>query len=569
MRWAFVVMAAMSACTDLGTIDPSRAEVVCPEAHSEDIADVAEPDECMVIAHEASTGVAISRTIQPAGDVDWTRFAVTPGHIYVVSASGNRPLELQVFDHRGTLQSGADGAALVFAESDALYASVRGADPKAVCRYTIRAEDVGADDFPNAFTASVRGHTSSVSGSLQYAGDVDFVPFQFGVGRSFELAALGLGGDQRFTVIALDGGTGDFDYLFGDIATPDFFTVKVRGDVGAYTIQVLEIGIDDHSGIAPFGTRLVPGSHVYGQNVIDLNDMDLFWTDELLPSHLYFVRSAAQSLVVLDEKARLASSNRVFALRDGGTFVRVAGNDGPYSLELVDLGPDDFGDTTLDAGILVPGVPLNGRLELSTDIDVFTFRVQQNHFYSLTLEAPDAGRVSLSRLDSFFFAVPDAGEGLWRARRTGDEGAQVVSTRGAYTSYRLTLDALGADDHPDLRPAATVLPLDGGASGVVHSTEDIDTFAVDAPVGTIVQFDVIASPDTSARILNENGTQLTWNMIADGSRLGFLTGTTRTFVEVRAPAVTPFTITAFVGVDSRRHPARSTIWETVTCSLWC
>ncbi|MBL8912872.1 MAG: hypothetical protein JNM17_19420, partial [Archangium sp.] len=412
-------------------------------------------------------------------------------------------------------------------------------------RYTLRAEDLGPDDFPNVFTPSGESDAMSVSGVLQYPGDIDFVPFRFGGGLSRELVVGGF--DRHYTVVALDGGIAEFVSVFSDITTPDFFAVEVRGELGAYTIQVFETGVDDHSGNLPFGTRLVPGAHFYGDN-IELGDTDLFWTDELLPSHLYFVRSAAQGLVVIDRTSRQASPNRVFAARDAGALVRLAGN-ANYSLELVDLGPDDFSDTALGAATLEPGVPIAGRLELSTDVDVFTFGVQQNHFYAVSLQAPDAGGVVLSRLDTFLFLEPDGGPGLWRARRSGTQGAQVVSQRGAFTSYQLELSALGADDHADQRASGTLLALDAGASGVVHALEDIDIFAIDAPVGTVVQFEVMASPEMTVRVLNTNGVQLVWNTLAEGNRFGFLVGGERTFVELRAPDITPFSITAFAGSD--------------------
>ncbi|MBL8913335.1 MAG: hypothetical protein JNM17_21740, partial [Archangium sp.] len=124
MRRVFAVASVlMSACSDPSAIEAPRADVECPTAHAEEYADTSEPDECMAIAFVAAVDATLQRTIQPAGDIDWTRFTVTPGHVYNVRVSGLRPVELQVFDHLGTLLTGADGQVVVFAATDSLYAS--------------------------------------------------------------------------------------------------------------------------------------------------------------------------------------------------------------------------------------------------------------------------------------------------------------------------------------------------------------------------------------------------------------------------------------------------------------
>jgi hypothetical protein len=237
----------------------------------------------------------------------------------------------------------------------------------------------------------------------------------------------------------------------------------------------------------------------------------------------------------------LDSTLDVFGLHDGGTIVRLAGNDdsrasrnslvrlpaiaghsyflqaggyggtiGPYTLTIT---PDDFGDDLDSAYPLALAGPLvqPGTIDADGDVDVFSF------------VAPMTGRVTLrqeaaprSDLDSFVTVfdgarrpiafVDDGGNPLApkdSVVRFGVQQGQTyfvragafpnVSGTGGHGDYLLRLDpglAGPADDHGDTLVDASPITLDAGFArpvGTIDTPGDVDVFRVVAPAaGTLL-----------------------------------------------------------------------------------
>lgn len=173
---------------------------------------------------------------------------------------------------------------------------------------------------------------------------------------------------------------------------------------------------------------------------------------------------------------------------------------GRFRYELVDLGPDDKGDTAETAS-LSPG-PLTlarGQLEHPSDVDTWRFSVPAGHFFAARVypspDAPEAAqslRVSyqLLRPDGSLLVDPNASQhsSPWYENTTGEDVVLRISNQGLTRTTgllsvgggRYGLDVMmGPDDHPDAAPEGTLVAVPGSVGGTWEKGGDVDVVAVD------------------------------------------------------------------------------------------
>ncbi|MFP2928015.1 hypothetical protein ACLESO_23005 [Pyxidicoccus sp. 3LG] len=170
---------------------------------------------------------------------------------------------------------------------------------------------------------------------------------------------------------------------------------------------------DDHGDTLAAATPVEPGPE--GTANLDLEtDQDLFSFHVTAGHHYRFhcmqtglvsYRSACRvTLLGADGQALPGAKfndtvsgyhSGMLATQDGTVYARVDRNPGgaflgnEYTYSLVDLGPDDFANTSAEATRVPLGVTVTGQVEIIGDVDVFAVELIEGHAYRLSC---DGGR---------------------------------------------------------------------------------------------------------------------------------------------------------------------------------
>jgi len=172
-----------------------------------------------------------------------------------------------------------------------------------------------------------------------------------------------------------------------------------------------------------------------------------------------------------------------------------------YQLVLEDLGPDDHGDTRVEATPRIPSPePITGRAEDPEDVEVFSFPVTSGHLYQFdcsgltrewALSLEDSAGVGIDASANH----PAYKQVGFTATREGRAFA-VLRTFGGkdLETYSCKLEDLGLDDHGNTPQTATVLvPGEAGSPGEIQARMDVDLFRVDATEGHLYRFQCSSS----------------------------------------------------------------------------
>ncbi len=481
--------------------------------------DAAEPDECPTLARPLSIALDEFRTLEPAGDHDWHELGITPGHLFTVTASSTSlPLLLEVFDHAGLTLLASDNRALPQAEvtfvapaGQSVMLRVRSVRATATGSYTIRYSDFGVDDYANTTAGALTlvPGAGAFSGAVQYAGDLDVVWLESPPLTAVRLSMLDGGParpDLQIEVARPDGGTrllSAGEATTFTTPTVESLSLTARGRnpraQGDFQLLMEDLGPDDHSDDPAFGTPLATDDVAISGRIERNQDTDSFRVEQMA-DRLYRLRWQAQgftpSAVVLlasGQVINLGYSYGVTGLvwKAAGSLpasVRLSSSYGStaltYSVAVEDLGFDDHSDTVTAATPLAVGTPIAGRLELSTDIDTFSFTATAGHIFQAAATVTGTGATTLRvRVLDSTGAMLGEGDGLAGAlvATTGTYRAQVL--RGGYSSngdlqrYSLTVTDQGTDDHAGTSAGATALTVGTPIGGSVQYTADVDAFA--------------------------------------------------------------------------------------------
>ncbi|MFP2933114.1 hypothetical protein ACLESO_49795 [Pyxidicoccus sp. 3LG] len=162
---------------------------------------------------------------------------------------------------------------------------------------------------------------------------------------------------------------------------------------------------------------------------------------------------------------------------------------------------DDHGDTLAAATPMTTAALVDGRLDVDTDEDLFSFRATADRIYRVSCGgAPegDSPRFSVALLATSGAALAGA---QWSALSSGGAHASVLAPQDGILfvrvksqrvdpyvpfvpfDYRCSLSDLGADDHADTLAEATVVHPGPSISAHHELIGDVDVFAIDAVAG--------------------------------------------------------------------------------------
>lgn len=513
----------------------------CGKQHTE--GDVLEPDECPMLARPIAANDlwVTGHTIAPTGDVDWFEIAAEAGHVYQVKASGTGTLALTVdayaadgatvlgFDHRGTL---TPFARFKVVAAGPAFVRVRGFRASDTGAYELVVTDVGVDDFEDtpalATPASIGG---MFSGEVQFATDVDVVRLPLPEGHKYGLVppmgadagtglTLELYGPDGLTVTRR-ATTPPLGIVTRSKATGDYYLAVSGGPLGylgKFDFALTDLGPDDHGDVPAEATPLTASSTPQ-PGVFELaSDIDVF-SFTAQAGHIYSflctpanggyygcltsITDAAGTILATSSSGYMSSVAYEFT-QAGPFYVRISPQYAygtmvsPYTYRFEDLGVDDFGDDPMTAAPIVVGAaPLSGRIETSTDKDVFSFTAVVNHIYRATCSASTGlGQCSPAILNSAGAVVAGNTNGgnstAWEATAAGTLYVQIAPTAYYGTqagSYSVAVDDLGLDDFGDTIAAASpIAPSATFSSGNLESSLDVDVFSFTAAAPNVYRF---------------------------------------------------------------------------------
>jgi hypothetical protein len=357
--------------------------------------------------------------------------------------------------------------------------------------------------------------------------DLDYFRFEASAGHIYRVActsSLGCGlrllDARHVSVVSQEGWEGAT--LHAELATAGLFYVQVqhrRSGAGDYSLRFEDLGTDDVGDSAQAALPRAPSPEPFSGRLELPGDRDVFsfsatagrvyrlacttstsdpgaWSVE--------VRDATGQLRAEESGIRGQATTGLKASTTGTLFAEVraeaeAGSGGNYMCRLEDLGPDDHGDTPATATHLTPrteGPLLSGRLEVSSDEDVFTFTATPGHLYrfdytragdalvcQLRLEG-DASFSETSYIPAQVIDVPAGTRPFLRLRHWGE------------TPYSYRLEDLGLDDHGSSAATATSLTPGLAVQAHVAGLGDMDVLTFSATARRLYRLTVSPPPVT-------------------------------------------------------------------------
>ncbi|MFY1828062.1 hypothetical protein ACN47A_19225 [Myxococcus fulvus] len=397
--------------------------------------------------------------------------------------------------------------------------------------YTLQFETLGLDDHGDAREYATPLTPSSVPFTGQLSGGMDRDVFSFTtqVGHIYRFMCEVLPGQVFAPKLFLTNDTGQMvegsheasnaaaRVAVEAAAVAEYFVEVSSGPsyVGPYSCRFDDLGLDDHGNTLATATAVQVPTLLTGHLETRL-DVDVF-SFPVQAGHSYsFVAAAApgragvmrlknaQGTVLQnlsDQSNFLAPQAAVYFLEVSVESFREAGT---YSIQARDLGPDDHGNTPETATSIEPGQTLSGECHVSSDVDVFVFPMVANALY----------RVSCTGCDPTL----QSPAGALRTLKTG-QGSTIsyyldahvaapvyLSTRAS--SYQLTLEYLGTDDHGDVVGEATPITPPVILSAVLEAVSDVDVFSLSLLAGQTHRVGVSAGFTTGLRVLAPDGTEL-------------------------------------------------------------
>jgi hypothetical protein len=503
---------------------------------------------------DASTQATLSGNvdgeISPAGDTDWFRLQVEQGQRYNLALAGIENAEgqaldpmLSIYDAEGNqlaFNDDAEGSlnsalrytpaqsGVVFVEARAFNSEATGAYRLGVSSGPVPADDVGNDASTRARIAAGR----TVTGNVEYEGDVDWYRLPVRTGNRYRISLAGAGEDGLpdpfLRLVDSDGnelasnddseGSLNSQLEFVPPANSTVF-IEARGFGDAMTgrydlsVAVERMPRDDVGNSRSTGARLRPGQTI--DSTLDFASDSDWYRVRLTEGQSYrFALSGTGDNPVGDPLVRLRDSRgeelafdddggdglnsylEFTAPRTGDYFVEARGftddATGGYSLSARD--GDVPGDNTTDATVSADGDYREGTLSPAADRDWYRLDLGEGQGVRISLASagtPDAlgdPMVVVYGPDGAELARDDdGGEGLnsWLEFQAGAGGAYYVEARGfgddAEGRYALSITAGELGASPD--GAEALSPTGDPRTGVIGVDGDADWFVLETVEG--------------------------------------------------------------------------------------
>ena len=480
----------------------------------------------VVTVTEIELNTSVSGTIGP-NDVDYFNLETSTQTDVNIFTIGNLDTRGSLIDSVGNVlqidyYSGAENNFLIRARLDpgTYYIQVGSSSSDNTGDYTLRV-DVVVDDHSNTTaTATTLPLNTSVSGTIDPAGDVDY--FSIDISTPTFIAIFTTGNlDTRGS---LYDGTNTFlklNYFSGE---GDNFLIRYRLDPGTYYIQVGSIGTGNYVlHVDVFTTTEIELNTSVSGTIDPGNDVDYFSIDISTPTLVnIFTTGDLDTFGSLLDRTNTSfqfdnNSGEEFnfliryRLDPGTYYIQVASLDtGNYVLhvDVVDI-VDDHSDIIAMATELTLNTPVSGTIDFGNDVDYFRIDISTptsvNIFTTGNLNTVgtlyngtntvlrsnnDSGEgrnfLILRRLDPGTYYIEVGG---FRSRSTGD-----------YALYVLT------DDHNNTIETATTLPLNTSVSGTIAPADDVDYFSIIISTPVFVNIFTTGNLNTVGRLYDGTNT---------------------------------------------------------------
>jgi hypothetical protein len=357
--------------------------------------------------------------ILPAGDVDWFKFDATASHAYKVSTTGISTY-LALYDTNGTtlLKEVSGGSAYLYATAaGTYYVRVKHYTSTAVGQYTIKAEDVGADDHGNDAAHSTLAFTSGigVDGIINYPGDDDWFRFDATANHIYSINTAYRSPSTSFDSYVYVYDTNGTTILKESDPVPMVWSTSVAGTYYVrvrhyyatytdyyYTLTISDLGMDDCGSGPTTGCVIVPGAPpgtpVTGH--IEVGGDDDWWAFDATAGHIYKCTTPGTMdtyvyLIDTDGSTALKSQDDplvYFAAPTSGRYyykVRAyySTTTGDYQVQCTDEGVDDYPNGPVGAPVVPSdGTVQNGAIQLPGDVDWFSFVAEANASYKIDVQ---------------------------------------------------------------------------------------------------------------------------------------------------------------------------------------
>ncbi|HEY3451299.1 MAG TPA: PPC domain-containing protein [Myxococcales bacterium] len=512
----------------------------CTGVH--DTGDAYEPDECPALARVVTLPAAAeAHTLDRAGDQDWLAVQVAAGKTVVVTVTGGSyspGVEVTIFDSTGTqvlaTYASTSSATVTATPAEAsVLVRVRSYNGQSTGSYTLSVKEV-ADDHANtassgtALTAGVR-----TSGALEYTADLDWFAFAATAAHVYRVTftVTGSAACYLFDEGAATSGSSSYlaygyTYSSGTVtlgyqaAVTGTYYLRVQPYSGlatpTYSVLVEDLGLEDHGDVYTASTTVTPG--VAASGVLGFSGDKDWFSFNAVPGHIYEVKATAGGSVNLTLFNTNATSSLAY---DYGSVASVAAKllgTGPYyarvqpdysstpiayTLEINDLGLDDFGDSAAEATPLTVGSAMSGKVHYPSDKDWFSLATVPGRLYKAELTGATNARLVLYGANGTTELQSASGGSVVALNFGALDGGPYYLSVGNYWSdgapfpYTLTVTETGTDDHGNAATMATPLTLGEVSYGVLEYAGDKDYFSVALVAQRVYRFDVVPSGFTA------------------------------------------------------------------------
>lgn len=389
----------------------------------------------------------IDGEISPAGDTDWFRLQVEQGQRYNLALAGIEDAEgqaldpmLSVYDAQGNQlafnddANGSLNSALRYVptQSGAVFVEARAFNSEATGRYRIgvSAEALPADDIGN--DASTNGRVSvgrTVTGNIEFEGDVDWYRFSARTGNRYVVSLAGAGegglGDPVLRVVDADGAElAANDDSEGSLNSRLEFIPRANGNVfieargygdaysGRYQLEVTtqRLPRDSVGNSTSTGGRLRTGQSI--TNALDFAGDTDWYRIRLEQGQSYrFTLNGAGDAALSDPMIALYDSSgaQIGLDDDGGDGLNsylefTAPTTGNYYVEARGFGEEAAGGYTLaaqagdipasvetDAGLSADGDYREGMLSPAGDRDWYRVELTEGQSLRISMDSATSG----------------------------------------------------------------------------------------------------------------------------------------------------------------------------------
>ena len=239
----------------------------------------------------------------------------------------------------------------------------------------------------------------------------------------------------------------------------------------------------------------------------------------------------ADGRTVKDDYGNSTASRIIWEAGSGDYFIQVSASwdsdtdAGDYTLTLAlsDI-TDDYGNNESDAAAVTVGPAVQGSIDYSGDVDVFSFRAEEGKFYQIDAALGTLEYAELRLLDSrggflasdydYDYGDTRASRIIWEAQGAGDYYVVVQGDFSNTGTYILTIGLSGiTDDHGNSESDATAVTVGAAVQGSIDYAGDADYFSFRAEEGGLYQIDAalgtLEDENSELSLLDSGGMILT------------------------------------------------------------